>query len=189
MLSSCSTNWISLVSKRSKWSCGLDHWVITELKSLDVHFHYHLSFPSPLLLPAYLNLPSWQISENFYFDLNSDQMKGLLKPHTPHIAISTQARSAIFSITYPSADIFLVIKVPRNSYFTLDSFTFPFIHYFKCHLCCIITFNSNAQSPDKSCINTNEPNLHFSLRKSFNKETLENAANPTWLWKSQIPLR
>lgn len=38
-------------------------------------------------------------------------MKSLLKPHTPHIAISTLARSAIFSITYPSADIFLVIKV------------------------------------------------------------------------------
>lgn len=38
-------------------------------------------------------------------------MKGLLKPHTPHAAISTLARSAIFSITYPSSDIFLVIKV------------------------------------------------------------------------------
>uniref|UniRef100_A0A8C4IQL0 Dedicator of cytokinesis 6 n=1 Tax=Dicentrarchus labrax TaxID=13489 RepID=A0A8C4IQL0_DICLA len=54
-----------------------------------------------------------KISENFYFDLNSDQMKGLLKPHTPHIAISTLARSAIFSITYPSADIFLVIKLEK----------------------------------------------------------------------------
>uniref|UniRef100_A0A671V0R3 Dedicator of cytokinesis 6 n=1 Tax=Sparus aurata TaxID=8175 RepID=A0A671V0R3_SPAAU len=53
------------------------------------------------------------ISENFYFDLNSDQMKGLLKPHTPHTAISTLARSAIFSITYPSADIFLVIKLEK----------------------------------------------------------------------------
>uniref|UniRef100_A0A3Q3R0N4 Dedicator of cytokinesis 6 n=1 Tax=Monopterus albus TaxID=43700 RepID=A0A3Q3R0N4_MONAL len=54
-----------------------------------------------------------KISENFYFDLNSDQMKGLLKPHTPHAAISTLARSAIFSITYPSADIFLVIKLEK----------------------------------------------------------------------------
>uniref|UniRef100_A0A8C3ACU3 Dedicator of cytokinesis 6 n=1 Tax=Cyclopterus lumpus TaxID=8103 RepID=A0A8C3ACU3_CYCLU len=54
-----------------------------------------------------------KISENFYFDLNSDQMKGLLKPHTPHMAISTLARSAIFSITYPSADIFLVIKLEK----------------------------------------------------------------------------
>uniref|UniRef100_A0A3Q3BHB6 Dedicator of cytokinesis 6 n=1 Tax=Kryptolebias marmoratus TaxID=37003 RepID=A0A3Q3BHB6_KRYMA len=54
-----------------------------------------------------------KISENFYFDLNSDQMKGLLKPHTPQIAISTLARSAIFSITYPSPDIFLVIKLEK----------------------------------------------------------------------------
>ncbi|XP_056870057.1 dedicator of cytokinesis protein 7-like isoform X1 [Takifugu flavidus] len=54
-----------------------------------------------------------KISENFYFDLNSDQMKGLLKPHTPHAAISTLARSAIFSITYPSSDIFLVIKLEK----------------------------------------------------------------------------
>uniref|UniRef100_A0A668ACQ8 Dedicator of cytokinesis 6 n=1 Tax=Myripristis murdjan TaxID=586833 RepID=A0A668ACQ8_9TELE len=54
-----------------------------------------------------------KISENFHFDLNSDQMKGLLKSHTPHTAISTMARSAIFSITYPSADIFLVIKLEK----------------------------------------------------------------------------
>uniref|UniRef100_A0A3Q3WTZ9 Uncharacterized protein n=1 Tax=Mola mola TaxID=94237 RepID=A0A3Q3WTZ9_MOLML len=54
-----------------------------------------------------------KISENFYFDLNSDQMKTLLKPHAPHTAISTLARSAIFSITYPSADIFLVIKLEK----------------------------------------------------------------------------
>ncbi|KAG7265866.1 hypothetical protein CRUP_016129 [Coryphaenoides rupestris] len=54
-----------------------------------------------------------KISEDFHFDLNSDHMKGLLKGHTPHMAISTLARSAIFSITYPSADIFLVIKLEK----------------------------------------------------------------------------
>jgi hypothetical protein len=53
----------------------------------------------------------FQISENFYFDLNSEQMKGLLRPHVPPAAITTLARSAIFSITYPSQDVFLVIKV------------------------------------------------------------------------------
>ncbi|OBS82355.1 hypothetical protein A6R68_23657, partial [Neotoma lepida] len=51
-----------------------------------------------------------KISENFYFDLNSEQMKGLLRPHVPPAAITTLARSAIFSITYPSQDVFLVIK-------------------------------------------------------------------------------
>ncbi|XP_043940533.1 dedicator of cytokinesis protein 6 isoform X3 [Protopterus annectens] len=54
-----------------------------------------------------------KISENFYFDLNSDQMKGMLRAHVPQIAISTMARSAIFSITYPSPDIFLVIKLEK----------------------------------------------------------------------------
>ncbi|XP_042575621.1 dedicator of cytokinesis protein 7-like isoform X2 [Cyprinus carpio] len=54
-----------------------------------------------------------KISEDFHFDLNSDQMKSLLRPHSPHVAISTLARSTIFSITYPSPDIFLVIKLEK----------------------------------------------------------------------------
>ncbi|KAI5607035.1 dedicator of cytokinesis protein 7 isoform X9, partial [Silurus asotus] len=54
-----------------------------------------------------------KISEDFHFDLNSDQMKNMLRPHNPHTAISTLARSAIFSITDPSPDIFLVIKLEK----------------------------------------------------------------------------
>ncbi|XP_023572954.1 dedicator of cytokinesis protein 6 isoform X1 [Octodon degus] len=54
-----------------------------------------------------------KISENFYFDLNSDSMKGLLRAHGTYPAISTLARSAIFSVTYPSPDIFLVIKLEK----------------------------------------------------------------------------
>ncbi|KAJ3599218.1 hypothetical protein NHX12_033181 [Muraenolepis orangiensis] len=51
-----------------------------------------------------------KISENFFFDLNSEQTKGMLRPHVQTAAISTLARSAIFSITYPSQDVFLVIQ-------------------------------------------------------------------------------
>ncbi|XP_075403417.1 dedicator of cytokinesis protein 6 isoform X3 [Tenrec ecaudatus] len=54
-----------------------------------------------------------KISENFYFDLNSDSTKALLRAHSTHPAISTLARSAIFSVTYPSPDIFLVIKLEK----------------------------------------------------------------------------
>ncbi|XP_069460332.1 dedicator of cytokinesis protein 6 isoform X2 [Ambystoma mexicanum] len=54
-----------------------------------------------------------KISENFYFDVNSDTMKGMLRAHVAHAAISTLARSAIFSITYPSPDIFLVVKLEK----------------------------------------------------------------------------
>ncbi|XP_073322024.1 dedicator of cytokinesis protein 8 [Pagrus major] len=54
-----------------------------------------------------------KISENFYCDLNSEQYKGFLKPHTPSVDHSTLARSAIFPITYPSPDIYLVIKIEK----------------------------------------------------------------------------
>ncbi|XP_056152523.1 dedicator of cytokinesis protein 8 [Lampris incognitus] len=54
-----------------------------------------------------------KISENFYCDLNSEQFKGFLKHHTPHVDHSSLARSGIFSITYPSPDIYLVIKIEK----------------------------------------------------------------------------
>nr|XP_046243653.1 dedicator of cytokinesis protein 8 isoform X2 [Scatophagus argus] len=54
-----------------------------------------------------------KISENFYCDLNSEHFKNFLKHHTPHVDQSTQAKSAIFSITYPSPDIYLVIKLEK----------------------------------------------------------------------------
>ncbi|XP_010731302.2 dedicator of cytokinesis protein 8 isoform X2 [Larimichthys crocea] len=54
-----------------------------------------------------------KISENFYCDLNSEQFKNFLKPHTPSVDHSTLARSGIFSVTYPSQDIYLVIKIEK----------------------------------------------------------------------------
>ncbi|XP_024276874.1 dedicator of cytokinesis protein 7 isoform X3 [Oncorhynchus tshawytscha] len=54
-----------------------------------------------------------KISENFLFDLNSEQTKGMLRSHIQTAAISTLARSAIFSITYPSQDVFLVIQLEK----------------------------------------------------------------------------
>uniref|UniRef100_A0A3Q2PRN9 Dedicator of cytokinesis 8 n=1 Tax=Fundulus heteroclitus TaxID=8078 RepID=A0A3Q2PRN9_FUNHE len=54
-----------------------------------------------------------KISENFYCDLNSEQFRNFLKPHTPHVDHSTLSRSGIFSVTYPSSDIYLVIKIEK----------------------------------------------------------------------------
>uniref|UniRef100_A0A8C0ZYW0 Dedicator of cytokinesis protein 8 n=1 Tax=Castor canadensis TaxID=51338 RepID=A0A8C0ZYW0_CASCN len=54
-----------------------------------------------------------KISENFHCDLNSDQFKGFLRAHTPLVDPSSQARSAVFSVTYPSPDIYLVVKIEK----------------------------------------------------------------------------
>ncbi|NWW06375.1 DOCK8 protein, partial [Oreocharis arfaki] len=54
-----------------------------------------------------------KISENFHCDLTPDSLRGFLRSHTPSIDLSTQARSAVFSVTYPSSDIYLVIKVEK----------------------------------------------------------------------------
>ncbi|XP_053318481.1 dedicator of cytokinesis protein 6 isoform X2 [Spea bombifrons] len=54
-----------------------------------------------------------KISEGFHFDLNSDSVKNMLRTQSGHPAPSTLARSAIFSITYPSPDIYLVIKLEK----------------------------------------------------------------------------
>lgn len=52
-----------------------------------------------------------QISENFYFDMNQDSMKNMISMHIPKQDISTLSRSCVFSLTYPSPDVFLVIRV------------------------------------------------------------------------------
>ncbi|XP_053555956.1 dedicator of cytokinesis protein 8 [Bombina bombina] len=54
-----------------------------------------------------------KISETFHCDLNSETFKSYLRNHTPNVEPSSQAKSAILSITYPSSDIFLVVKVEK----------------------------------------------------------------------------
>uniref|UniRef100_H2Y8Y1 DOCKER domain-containing protein n=1 Tax=Ciona savignyi TaxID=51511 RepID=H2Y8Y1_CIOSA len=54
-----------------------------------------------------------KISENFYFDLNSDSTRKMMKLENSLPAVSTLARSAIFSLTHPSHDVFIVIKLEK----------------------------------------------------------------------------
>ncbi len=54
-----------------------------------------------------------KISENFYFDLTPEPIKKMLGTHIPYQDISTLSRSCIFSITHPSPDIFLVVKLEK----------------------------------------------------------------------------
>ncbi|CAB4011292.1 Hypothetical predicted protein [Paramuricea clavata] len=54
-----------------------------------------------------------KISENFYFDMNTDEHKKLVGKYNPKVDITTLSRAAIFSITYPSSDVFLVLKLEK----------------------------------------------------------------------------
>lgn len=54
-----------------------------------------------------------KLSENFYFDMNSESIKRMLTSHVPYSDVSTQSRSAIFEITNPSNDLFLVIRLEK----------------------------------------------------------------------------
>ncbi|KAG4065416.1 hypothetical protein HA402_002814 [Bradysia odoriphaga] len=54
-----------------------------------------------------------KLSENFYFDMNTDELKRMLSAHVPYSDVSTKSRSAIFEISNPSSDLFLVIRLEK----------------------------------------------------------------------------
>ncbi|XP_064626372.1 dedicator of cytokinesis protein 7-like isoform X5 [Lineus longissimus] len=54
-----------------------------------------------------------KVSENFYFDLNPEYLKKMLDTHVPYQDVSTLSRSCVFSITYPSPDLFLVVRYEK----------------------------------------------------------------------------
>lgn len=54
-----------------------------------------------------------KISENFYFDMNSEALKLMLQSHIKYSDISSKARASVFNITNPSNDLFLVIRLEK----------------------------------------------------------------------------
>ncbi|XP_065674534.1 dedicator of cytokinesis protein 7 isoform X2 [Hydra vulgaris] len=55
-----------------------------------------------------------KISENFHFDMNEDSHKKMMSSHSKGKPdISTLAKSCIFSVTYPSNEVCLVIKLEK----------------------------------------------------------------------------
>lgn len=54
-----------------------------------------------------------KLSENFYFDMNSENVKRMLGGHIPFSDISTLSRSCIFNITHPSPDLFIVVRLEK----------------------------------------------------------------------------
>lgn len=80
------------------------------VKKVFIFIHNLNGYIQVLCKYVYLML-IFQISENFYFDVNQDDMKKMIVMHIQHADVSTMSRAACFSITYPSPDVFLVIRV------------------------------------------------------------------------------
>ena len=54
-----------------------------------------------------------KVSENFYFDLNNENVKRMLGAHVPYSDITTISRSAVFEVSDPNPDLFLVIRLEK----------------------------------------------------------------------------
>lgn len=54
-----------------------------------------------------------KVSETFYFDLNPEFLKRMLGDHIPYSDTSTLARNCVFDISYPSSDLFIVIRLEK----------------------------------------------------------------------------
>ncbi|XP_011297900.1 dedicator of cytokinesis protein 7 [Fopius arisanus] len=54
-----------------------------------------------------------KVSENFYVDMNSDSLKRMLGGHIAYSDASTLARSCVLSISKPSPDLFLVVRLEK----------------------------------------------------------------------------
>lgn len=54
-----------------------------------------------------------KLSENFNFDLNPEAIKKMLNSHVPYADMSTQSRTALFEVSHPSHDLYLVIRLEK----------------------------------------------------------------------------
>lgn len=70
-----------------------------------------------------------KISETFHLDCNPSDIQHMLDDHWEERSMASLSRSAIFNITYPSSDVYLIIKVSQileNITISLTSL-FPFL--------------------------------------------------------------
>ncbi|CAF0791221.1 unnamed protein product [Rotaria sordida] len=82
-----------------------------QVKCLDFRFEPEIE-PMFITLALYDYKERKKISENFHYDLNSDALKQMIHIR-PAVDGSTLSLSAIFPISFPSPDIYLIIRVEK----------------------------------------------------------------------------
>lgn len=79
-----------------------------------------------------------KISENFYFDMNTESLKHMLSTHIPYSDTSTLSRTCVFDITYPSTDLFLVIRLEKVLQGDINDCAEPYIKDDKVNNSCFL---------------------------------------------------
>lgn len=54
-----------------------------------------------------------KLSENFYFDMNTENIKRMLGGHVPYSDMSSLSRACVFDITHLSPDLYIVVRVEK----------------------------------------------------------------------------
>ena len=97
-----------MLSDEPKENVG--HRILVQCNKLELALQVEPIFATMALYDA---KEKKKISENFYFDLNSEQTKLMLDAYVPQVDYSTQARACVFDVSHPTPDLFLVVKLEK----------------------------------------------------------------------------
>ncbi|KAL6064625.1 Dedicator of cytokinesis protein 9 [Balamuthia mandrillaris] len=81
------------------------------------------------ILAVYSMTNKRRISENYYFNVNSSESNGLIAEHNEDAVKGPIAKSAIFSISSPSEDCYLVLRIEKVLQGEIEACTEPYIKY------------------------------------------------------------
>lgn len=84
--------------------------LITSVTSYIARFDLNIE-PMFAVMALYDAKEKKKISESFHLDCNPSDIQHMLDDHWEERSMASLSRSAIFNITYPSSDVYLIIKV------------------------------------------------------------------------------
>lgn len=88
----------------------MGHRILVKVHTLRLELDVEPIF---LTLALYDAQEKKKISECFHTDVNSEELKHMLGSHVQYSDISSRSRACIFSISHPTPDLFLVIKMEK----------------------------------------------------------------------------
>ena len=89
---------------------NIKHRILVQCTKLELNLQIEPIFASLALYDA---KEKKKVSENFYFDMNIDNVRRMLEGYVEKADYSTQARSCVFDISQASTDLFLVVRLEK----------------------------------------------------------------------------